>query len=148
MFRNRPADIEKELWLPKGKGVAEGIKQEFDIHTVGCLAVLSQSCPTLCKPMDCSLTGSSVQGILQARILEWVAMPSSTDTFPTQGLNPGLLHYRQILYCLCPPGKPLNTGVGSLSKDLPNQGIKWRSPALQADSLPAELYGSPNHINR
>ena len=41
-----------------------------------------QSCPTLwdptdCSPMDCSPPGSSVQGILQARILEWVAMPSS-----------------------------------------------------------------------
>ena len=36
-----------------------------------------QSCLTLCKPMDCSLPGSSVHGILQARILEWVVMPSS-----------------------------------------------------------------------
>ena len=35
------------------------------------------SCPTLCDPMDCSLPGSSVHEILQARILEWVAMPSS-----------------------------------------------------------------------
>ena len=36
-----------------------------------------QSCPTLCYPMDCSLPGSSVHGILQARILEWVAMSFS-----------------------------------------------------------------------
>ena len=36
-----------------------------------------QSCPTLCDPMDYSLPGSSVHGILQARILEWVAMSSS-----------------------------------------------------------------------
>ena len=36
-----------------------------------------QSCPTLCNPMDCSPPGSSVHGILQARILERVAMPSS-----------------------------------------------------------------------
>ena len=36
-----------------------------------------QSCPTLCNPMDCSPRGSSVPGILQARILGWVAMPSS-----------------------------------------------------------------------
>ena len=36
-----------------------------------------QSCPTLWDPMDCSLLASSVHGILQARILEWVAMPSS-----------------------------------------------------------------------
>ena len=36
-----------------------------------------QSCPTLCDPRECGLPGSSVHGILQARILEWVAMPSS-----------------------------------------------------------------------
>ena len=36
-----------------------------------------QSCPTLYDPMDCSLPGSSVCGILQARILEWVAIPFS-----------------------------------------------------------------------
>ena len=40
-------------------------------------SVLAQSCPTLCDPMDGSLPGSSVHGILQARILEWVVMPSS-----------------------------------------------------------------------
>ena len=40
-------------------------------------AKLLQSCPTLCDPMDCSLPGSSVPGILWARILEWVAMPFS-----------------------------------------------------------------------
>ena len=38
---------------------------------------LLQSCLTLCGPMDCSLPDSSIHGILQARILEWVAMPSS-----------------------------------------------------------------------
>ena len=40
-------------------------------------AKLLQSCPTLCDPMDCSPPRSSVHGILQARILEWVAMLSS-----------------------------------------------------------------------
>ena len=40
-----------------------------------------QSCPTLCNPMNCSLPGSSVHGILQARILEWVAVPSSRESF-------------------------------------------------------------------
>ena len=39
--------------------------------------LVTQSCPTLCDPMDCSLPGSSVHGILQARILEWVVVPSS-----------------------------------------------------------------------
>ena len=40
-------------------------------------AKLLQSCPTLCNPMDCSPPGSSVHRILQARILEWVALPFS-----------------------------------------------------------------------
>ena len=59
-----------------------------------------QLCSTLCHPMDCSLPGSSVLGIVQARILERVAIPFSRGSFPTQGTNPGLLHYRQILYHL------------------------------------------------
>ena len=37
--------------------------------------LVAQSCPTLCDPVDCSLPGSSVLGILQARLLEWVAIP-------------------------------------------------------------------------
>ena len=39
--------------------------------------LVTQSCPTLCDPMDCSPPGSSVCGILQARILEWVAISFS-----------------------------------------------------------------------
>ena len=42
--------------------------------------VLKQSCPTLCNPMDYSLSGFSVHGILQARILEWVAISSSNGS--------------------------------------------------------------------
>ena len=38
-------------------------------------ALVAQLCPALCNPMDCSLPGSSVHGILQARILEWVDIP-------------------------------------------------------------------------
>ena len=38
---------------------------------------VTQSCPTLCDPMDCSLAGSSVHGIFQARVLEWVAISFS-----------------------------------------------------------------------
>ena len=64
------------------------------------LCLVAQSCPTLCDPID-----YKVRGILQARALEWVAIPS--------------------------PG------------DLPNPGIKPRSPALQSDSLPTEPPGKP-----
>jgi len=44
-------------------------------------------------------------GTLQARILEWVAMHFSRGIFPTQGSNPGLLPYRQILYHLSHNGR-------------------------------------------
>ena len=76
--------------------------------------IFTQSCPTLCDPTDCSLPGSPVHEILQARILEWVVFPSTGDlsnpgSIPglerspvegntTQGSNLGLLHCRQILY--------------------------------------------------
>ena len=40
---------------------------------------VAQSCPTLSDPMDCSLPGSSVHGIFQARVLEWVAIAFSDD---------------------------------------------------------------------
>ena len=55
-------------------------------HDYTCVCAKSaQSCPTLCVPIDCSLLGSSVHGILQAKMLEWVAIPSSRDRF-----NPGI----------------------------------------------------------
>ena len=65
---------------------------------------VAQSCPTLSDPMDCSLPGSSIHGIFQARVLEWVANALLQGIFPTQGLNQGLLHYRQILYLLSHQG--------------------------------------------
>ena len=42
-----------------------------------CMCVCAQLCPTLCDSMDCGLPGSSVHGLFQARILEWVAVSSS-----------------------------------------------------------------------
>ena len=66
----------------------------------------AKSCPTLHNPEDRSPPCSSVHGILQARILEWVAVPFSRGVFPTQGLNPGLPHGRQIPYCLSHQGNP------------------------------------------
>ena len=46
-----------------------------------------QSCLTLCDPMDCSLSGSSVHEIFQARVLEWIAIPSPGD-LPDPGIEP------------------------------------------------------------
>ena len=57
---------------------------------------------------SCRLSVSLVCEIFQARILEWVAISPLQGIFLTQGINPGLLHYWQILYCLSHQGSPLN----------------------------------------
>ena len=58
------------------------------IIPVSVYAKAIQSCPTFCDPMDCSPPGSSVHGILQARILEWVAISFPRD-LPDPGMEPG-----------------------------------------------------------
>ena len=83
---------------------------------------VAQLYPTLGDPTDCSPPGSSVPGILQARTLEWAAIPFSRRIFPTQGSNPGLPQCRWILYHLSHQGSPwvsenltvLGVGLGGL----------------------------------
>ena len=70
------------------------------------LCLVAQLCLILCDPMNYSLPGSSVHGIFQARVLEWVAISFSQEIFPTQGSNLGLPHCRQILYHLSHQGSP------------------------------------------
>ena len=83
-------------------------------YLVFVLCLISQSCLTLCDPMDCSPPGSSVHGILQARILEWVAMPSSRGS-SSPGIEPKSPTLQADSLPSEPPGKPKNTGVSSLS---------------------------------
>ena len=66
---------------------------------------------------------------------------------PTQGSNPGLPHSRQILYQLSHQGSPriLEWVAYSFSADFPDPGFKLGSPALQVDSLPAELLQKPSN---
>ena len=71
-----------------------------------CLHVkLPWSCPTLCDPMDCSPPGSSIHEILQARTLEWVAVPP-LGNLPAPGSNPPILcplHWQVGSLPLVPP---------------------------------------------
>ena len=64
------------------------------------LCLVAQSCLTLCGPMDCSLPGSSVHGDSPGKNTGVDCHALLQGIFPTQGLNPGLPHCRQILYCL------------------------------------------------
>ena len=76
-----------------------------------CVCVLvAQSCPTLCDAMDCSPRSSSVHGILQARILEWVAIPFSTGYSWSRGWTRKLLHRMRPVYCLSRQGSLHNVG--------------------------------------
>ena len=58
-----------------------GILWHWERRRTDCCCLVAKSCLTLCGPMDCSLPGSFVHGILQARILEWVATPFSSRSF-------------------------------------------------------------------
>jgi len=77
-----------------------------------------QLCPTPCDPINCSLPGSSVHGILQSRILEWVAISisrgSSWSTDRTQ-ISYSSCIGRQVLY-LVPPGKLNEWGCTAFSR--------------------------------
>ena len=78
-------------------------------------------------PLDCSPPSSSVHGILQARILEWVAVPFSGD-LPNPGIKPTSPALQADSLPSKPPGKPKNTGVGSLplvQEIFPTQGSNW-----------------------
>ena len=76
-----PAEMKKmkaELLLLLLLSLLTLIRQCGSVFAMLCVHAQSfQSCPTLYDTMDCSLSGSSFHGILQARILEWVVMPSS-----------------------------------------------------------------------
>ena len=70
------------------------------------LSLVTQLCPTLCDPVDCSPLGSSVHGDSPGKNTEMGCHALFQGIFPTQGSNPGLLHYRQILYHLSHHGSP------------------------------------------
>jgi len=69
-------------------------------------AVSCELCPTLCDPMDCSPPGSSVHGDSPGKNTAVGCHVLLQGIFLTQGLNPGLPHYRQILYHLNHKGSP------------------------------------------
>ena len=82
----------------RGKGPVRDESQSLIVLKMLWACSVAQSCLTLFDPMDHSPPGSSIHLILQTRSLDWVAMPLSNGTFPTQGLNLQFLHWQQILY--------------------------------------------------
>ena len=97
------------------------------------VVVRAQLCSTICDPMDCSPPGASVHGIIQARMLEWVAFPPP-GVFPTQRLNPCLLHWKWMLYHWATREAPnyfnSNYEIKSISMLMKNYG-SWKKKKTQ-----------------
>ena len=120
-------------WDSPGKNTGVGCPFLLQCMKVKSESEVAQSCLTLCDPMDCSLPGSSVHGIFQARVLEWSTIVSNSLQPPWTvacqvPLSMGLS--RQEYWSGLPFPSPGN---------LPDPGIEPGSPALQADSLSSEL---------
>ena len=124
----------------------------------------------LCNPMDCSLSGSFVHGIFQARILEWVAISFSrgsswprdwtwvSSTAERLFTVWATREAKRIILTPIIAKAPLSIEFSRQESwsglpcpppgDLPNPGIEPRSPTLQADSLPSEPPGKPKGHNQ
>ena len=117
---------DREAWCAVAHGVTKSQRWFSNWTTENiCLAqnkavmveqvLVTQLHPTLCGPMDWGPPGSTVHGILQARVLERVAIPFSRGILPTHGLNPDLCHCRQVLYL---------QSYNSLSRRMKNEDIE------------------------
>ena len=82
------------------------------MHGVSLVMVMlvAQSCLTFCDPMDCSPPGSSVHGIFQARILEWVVIPFSRGSSNPE-IEPGSPALQAYSLPTEPPRKPRNSNT-------------------------------------
>ena len=97
--------------------------------------LVAQLCLPLCNLMDCSPPGSSVHGLLQARTLEWVAMPSSKQS-SRQGLNPGLCIAGRFFTILATQGSlRIQKWVASLFSRETSQPRNWTGVSCIAGRL-------------
>ena len=102
-----------EGWYGEGGGFRMGNtckkkkKKKIEVNSFKKMEVLvALSCPTLCDPMNCSPLDSSSTDFSRQEC--WSGLPFPLPgLFPTQGLNPSLLHYRQILYHQSYQGSPV-----------------------------------------
>ena len=106
---------------------------------------VTQSCPTLCDPID-----YTVHGMLQARILEWVSLPFSRGSSqPRDQIQVSCIAGGFFTSWATREAQEYWSGLLIPSPgDLPDPGIELGSPALQADSLPAELQDCIKWNNR
>ena len=122
------------------------------------LCLVTQSCPTLCDPRDCSWPDSSVHGDSPGKNTGVGCHALLQRIFPTQGLNPSLPYCRQILYCLRHQGSPgiLEWGAYPFSRGFfqPKDwtGVSWIAGRFftswatrEAQSTSCKMPGWMNH---
>ena len=111
------------------------------------LCLVTQLFLTLCDLLDWVCQAPLSMGILQARILKWVAMPSSRGSSqPRDWTQVSCITGRFCTVWATREAQEYWSGYPIPSSgDLPESGIELGSPALQVDSLPAELPGKPTH---
>ena len=111
-------------WDSPGKNTGVGCHFLLQCMKVKRESKVAQSCPTFCDPMDCSPPGSSVHGILQARILEWVAISFSIS------FQSSILLSKTCMKALSPLGMRLHRGRRQPKKEgeerLPSPNQLWR----------------------
>ena len=105
--------MDREAWRAEVHKELDTTEQlnSLNIYIYICVCVkvnvpVTQSRPTLCDPMDCSPPGSSVHGDYPGKNTGVYSHSLLQGIFPTQSLNPGLLHCRLILYHLSHQGRP------------------------------------------
>ena len=100
----------KYVFYPSGANFVCTLGKKPNLTLLSCLSGKSLHHIRLCNPMDCSPPSSSVYGILQARILEWVVMPSSRGSSQPRvwtHISFCLLHWQVCSLPLVPSGRPL-----------------------------------------
>ena len=122
-------------------------------------AKLLQSCPTICNPMDWNPSGSSVHRILQARIVEWVAMLFSRRSFQPKDrthISSVSCIGRQVLYHWCHLGSSsfwcttrwissMYTYIPSLLRFPPTPALSHASRSSQSARLCSQCYIAASH---
>ena len=100
------------------------------------LCLVTQLCPTLCDPMDCSPLGSSVHGDSPGKNTGVGFYALLQGIFPTQGSKPGLPHCRWILYCLSHQGSPPLSKTIDNFRSFPNKlyfSAGWRAGRIWSE---------------
>ena len=126
--RQQPTRLPRP-WGSPGKNTGVGCHFLLQCMKGKSESEVAQSCPTLSDPMDCSLPGSSVHGIFQARVLEWGAIAFSTP-------SPGISNMSKVLNPIYEPVAPHSSLIWTLPSKPHSSELPARCLHLAVRKLP------------